>query len=324
MKTIGVTSRPRRGYVAGHRGYVALFRGHVARRTRKPLFFLGFPDHFRPLPFFYLLSTSGPCEQPAASSTPAPCDRRCPAPSACRPTGSPGLRAGVFHRLGGCAAFVHGAASSTAICQRTKSFPATNHPQPDSTAQCSLAACWFWEGPHSHWGKARQGRVRPEGQGRGEPVGGCGTPAAWPGLSTPLWCGQRSRPWAGAGGLTRGALTAFFAHRWARNAVRDIAVIDSQVTQSPPIAEQRVTPFVAGNAVAESHVTQQCRAHYVAGQHVTQFRRPELALRVICDPFLRFPDAKPWVIGVTCDAIQQTASVTRRCMQRRVTYGHLD
>lgn len=174
----------------------------------------------------------------------------------------------------------------------------------------------------SPWGKARQGRVRPEGQGRGEPVGGCGTTAARPGLSTPLWCGQRSRPWAGAGGPTRGALASLFAHRWARNDVRDIARRESQVTQSPPIAELRVTPFVAGSALAESHVTQLRSSHYVGGQHVTQFRRPELSLRATCDPFLRFPDAKPWVIGVTCDAIQQTAGVTRRCLQRRVTYGH--
>lgn len=62
-----------------------------------------------------------------------------------------------------------------------------------------------------HHGQAATRRVRPEGQGRGEPVGGCGTPAVWPGLSTPLWCGQRSRPWAGAGGPTRGALAALFA-----------------------------------------------------------------------------------------------------------------
>jgi hypothetical protein len=293
MKTIGVTSHPRRGYVAGHRGYVALSRGHVARRARKPLFFLGFPNHFCPLPSFYLLSTSNPCEQPAASSTLAPRNRQGPALSACRPKGSPRLRAGVPHRLGGCAALLHAAAISAAICQRTKSNPETNHVQLDPAAQYSLATRWFWEGPLSHWGKARQGRVRPEGQGRGEPVGGCGTPAAWPGLSTPLRCGQRSRPRAGAGGPTPGALAALFAHRWARNAVRDIARLESQVTQSPPIAEQRVTPFAAGSAVAKSHVTQLRRAHYVGGQHVTQFRRPQRALRATCDPFLRFPDAKP-------------------------------
>jgi hypothetical protein len=38
-----------------------------------------------------------------------------------------------------------------------------------------------------------------EGNRRGEPVVSCGTPASEPALSTPPWCGQRSRPWAGAG-----------------------------------------------------------------------------------------------------------------------------
>jgi hypothetical protein len=157
----------------------------------------------------------------------------------------------------------------------------------------------------SHWGKARPGRVRPAGRGRGEPVGGCGTPAARPGLSTPSRGGQRCRPRAGAGGRTRGTPAVFPAHRWACNAVQDIVRRESQVTQSLAIGEQHVTPVVAGAAVAESHVTQLRPAHYVGAQHVTHFRHPEVALRATCDPSLRFPDAKPWVIGVTCVAIQK-------------------
>lgn len=150
----------------------------------------------------------------------------------------------------------------------------------------------------STWGKAREGRVRPEGRGRGEPVGGCGTPAAWPGLSTPWWGGQRSRPRAGAGGTTREAPAVFPAHRWAHNAVPDIVRPEPQVTQSRSIGKQHVTPFVAVavGAVAESRVTQLRPAHDVRGRHVTQFRRPELALRATCDPFLRFPDSKQCVI----------------------------
>lgn len=131
----------------------------------------------------------------------------------------------------------------------------------------------------SAWGKAREGRVRPEGRGRGEPVGGCGTPAAWPGLSTPSWGGQRSRPRAGAGGTTGEAPAVFPSHRWAHNAVQDIARREPQVTQARPIGEQHVTPFVAVAAVGESRVTQLRPAHYVRGRHVTQFRRPGLALR---------------------------------------------
>ena len=41
------------------------------------------------------------------------------------------------------------------------------------------------------------------GDGRREPVGGCGTPAEEPALSTPLRGGQRSRPRAGAGTTAR-------------------------------------------------------------------------------------------------------------------------
>ena len=174
----------------------------------------------------------------------------------------------------------------------------------------------------SHRGKARQGRVRPEGRGRGEPVGGCGTPAAGPGLSTPSRGGQRSRPRAGAGGTTSRYLAAFSAHHWARKANQDIAWRELLMARYRPMREQHVTLFDACVAVAESQVTQPAAAHYLAEQHVTHFRRPELSLRVTCDPFLRFPDAEPLVIGVTCAAIQQTAGVTRRCVQRRVTYGH--
>jgi hypothetical protein len=48
---------------------------------------------------------------------------------------------------------------------------------------------------------AKASRIAPrqaEGNVRGEPVGGCRTPATKPALSTPLWCGQCSRPRAGA------------------------------------------------------------------------------------------------------------------------------
>ena len=58
MTVIGVTSRSPRGYVAPSRGYVATFRGYIAQRARKPLFLLTFSVRFRPLPSFYLSSTS--------------------------------------------------------------------------------------------------------------------------------------------------------------------------------------------------------------------------------------------------------------------------
>lgn len=58
--------------------------------------------------------------------------------------------------------------------------------------------------------QAAQRRVRPVGLDRGEPVGGGGIPATSPGLSTPLWCGQRGRPRAGAGGPPQRSRVAYF------------------------------------------------------------------------------------------------------------------
>lgn len=132
MKAIGVTSHSLRGYVAGRRGYVALPRGYVARVALNPLFFLRFFNCFRPLPFFYPLSTSSPCGQLLASPTPTSCNGRRPAPSARRATGSPTLWAGESYRtgpyrLGGCAASLHGAASTVTICQRANGLTEKNH-----------------------------------------------------------------------------------------------------------------------------------------------------------------------------------------------------
>lgn len=204
MKTIGVTSRLRRGYVAGRRGYIALSRGYVAHRARKPLFFLAFLSKSRPLPFFYLLSTRGPCGQSAASSTPAPCNRRWPAPSARRAAGSPTLRVGESYRtgpyrLGGYAASLYGAANTADARERRKGFAGMTHrqsnrPWPEAAPAASpspVVSFSLGQGPLG----PRQAR---KGYGREEPVDGCGTPAARPGLSTPSRCGQRSRPRAGA------------------------------------------------------------------------------------------------------------------------------
>lgn len=57
------------------------------------------------------------------------------------------------------------------------------------------------------WGKPPRG-ASGHRRRRGEPVGGCGTPAEEPALSTPLRGGQRSRPRAGAGTAT------WRANRW--------------------------------------------------------------------------------------------------------------
>lgn len=64
-------------------------------------------------------------------------------------------------------------------------------------------------GPSLSLGQAPSGRVRPKAKRRGEPVGGCGTPANEPALSTPLRGGQRSHPRAGAG------VTIAIAQRWS-------------------------------------------------------------------------------------------------------------
>lgn len=204
MNVIGVTSRSLRGYVAGCRGYVALSRGYVARSGLNPLFFLRFFNCFRPLPFFYPLSTSSPCGQLLASPTPTACNRRWPAPSARRATGSPTLWAGESYRtgpyrLGGYAASLYGAANTSDARERRKSFAGmphrqSNRPWPEAAPAASpspVVSFSLGQGPSG----PRQAR---KGYSREEPVDGCGTPADRPGLSTPSRCGQRSRPRAGA------------------------------------------------------------------------------------------------------------------------------
>ncbi|NKA59962.1 hypothetical protein GO281_03753 [Ralstonia solanacearum] len=73
-----------------------------------------------------------------------------------------------------------------------------------------LIACrkkgWGWLSLSA--GASRLAARQAIGDGRGEPVGGCGTPAEEPALSTPLRGGQRSRPRAGAGTAT------WRANRW--------------------------------------------------------------------------------------------------------------
>ena len=73
-----------------------------------------------------------------------------------------------------------------------------------------LIACtkkgWGWLSLSA--GASRLAARQAIGDGRGEPVGGCGTPAEEPALSTPLRGGQRSRPRAGAG------TTTWRANRW--------------------------------------------------------------------------------------------------------------
>lgn len=202
MKTIGVTSRLLRGCVAKRRGYVALSRGYVAHHVCTPLFSRNFSDHFRPLPFFYPLSTVVPCGQPLTCSTPTVGNRRRPAA-----IGSPGY--GVAHPTGGRVlpdrplparrlrrfptwrgASLSGVLAHEKFCREEPTRSEVALQVRDLPVVCGLSL--------SHQGKARQGRVRPVGLGRGEPVGGCGTPAFWPGLSTPSRCGQRGRPRAGA------------------------------------------------------------------------------------------------------------------------------
>jgi len=225
MRVIGVTSLRRRGYVAAHRGYIALSRGYVADHLCNSLSALVFSTTFRLLPFSYLLSTSRLCGQVRRIEEKVLCakgydvrlcavvgqltgtfrKRRRFAPSARRATGSSALRAAESYRtgpyrLGGCAASHHGAVKS----RWPASVGKVLHEEDVSTAgDCGSNASWSnlslrWR--ISLFGaKARQGRVRPEGRIRGEPVGGCGTPANEPALSTPSRGGQRSRPRAGAG-----------------------------------------------------------------------------------------------------------------------------
>lgn len=181
MTVIGVTSRCRRGYVALYRGYVAVFRGYVAHRAHNPLFPLSFPAYFRPLPSFYLLSTNGilwtrhwAWPDPLASWGTQQQSQ------AVRPKGgrrSP-RRSRVPVRL------------SLGATARADAEPLNNRPM--------LTGRGIVGDPLSQLGQAASRRVSPEGRGRGEPVGGCGTPAEEPALSTPLRGGQRSRPRAGA------------------------------------------------------------------------------------------------------------------------------
>lgn len=152
--------RPDRNGVPFCRNSVPFYRNDVPPTTRNTAPALGFRTSRRPLPFFYLLSTSN-----FLWTTTAPSPRRPP-----QSNGRPSLpaRPARGSRIFGL--------RSTACSQ-----PATGD------VSFSLG-----QGPSG----LRQAR---KGYGREEQVGGCGTPAARPGLSTPSRCGQRSRPRAGAG-----------------------------------------------------------------------------------------------------------------------------
>lgn len=108
-----------------------------------------------------------------------------------------------------------------------------------------LIACrkkgWGWLSLSA--GASRLAARQAIGDGRGEPVGGCGTPAEEPALSTPLRGGQRSRPRAGAG------TTTWRANRW---------VVDS----SPALPR---TPYALTATVRTHHrsAAEQPDFHYI-------------------------------------------------------------
>ena len=98
--------------------------------------------------------------------------------------------------------------------------PATPGPRAARFGRDGARGCRFVELPltacrKKGWGRlshstgaSRLAARQAIGDDREEPVGGCGTPAEQPALSTPLRGGQRSRPRAGAG------ITTWRANRW--------------------------------------------------------------------------------------------------------------
>jgi hypothetical protein len=229
MTVIGVTSLCRRGYVAAHRGYIAPSRGYVAHHLCNSLSALFFWALFRLLPFFYLLSTSRPLwtsqtlrrEGPGRSGLQRalvcgsrPPNRNIPQTSAVRAIGSPGY--GVV-----CPAGSRVLPDRPLPARRLRRFPTWRGEEPLASQRGKGFAARGCQHGERLWlecilerpvpplvdlslgAKARQGRVRPGGRIRGEPVGGCGTPANEPALSTggrgnddsgstQRVCGQRS------------------------------------------------------------------------------------------------------------------------------------
>lgn len=127
--------------------------------------------------------------------------------------------------------------------------PATPGPRAARSGRDGARGCQFVEPPliacrGKGWGRSSlsTGASRPAarqaiGDGRGEPVGGCGTPAEEPALSTPLRGGQRSRPRADAG------TTAWQTNRWVVDRYPELsrtpyAVTPTIRTHHPSAAEQ--------------------------------------------------------------------------------------
>lgn len=218
MKVIGVTSLRRRGYVAAHRGYIAPFRGYVARQVCKPLWQLVFLTRFCLLPFFYLLPTwrplwtsrklgrqgsveGWPTRRSRAHSAAFDAQRQY-APASGGINGASRLDVPLVGRFSvqpdrPCGPPLSPRLWRGSPCGSIRARGARNVRGWSTTA----LACR--EGPAVRLslslGQAPSGRVRLKAKRRGEPVGGCGTPANEPALSTPSRGGQRSHPRAGAG-----------------------------------------------------------------------------------------------------------------------------